>query len=83
MSVGGELYTYVVKHWPLPHEQVRRFFQQIVCAVEMLHYFRVVHRDLKPENVLLDKDLNIKIADFGTNFSLLCLLFGSDVECCC
>ena len=61
----GELFYYIVRHWPLPLEQVRKFFQQIIAGVEYIHYYRVVHRDLKPENVLLDKDLNLKIADFG------------------
>jgi 5'-AMP-activated protein kinase catalytic alpha subunit len=62
---GGELFHFIVRHWPLPLGQVRRFFQQIIAGVEYTHYYRVVHRDLKPENVLLDNELNVKIADFG------------------
>ena len=62
---GGELFDYLVKHGKMPEERARRFFQQIVCAVEYCHRHKIVHRDLKPENLLLDNDLNVKIADFG------------------
>ena len=47
----------------------RRFFQQIIAAVEYCHRHKIVHRDLKPENLLLDDQLNVKIADFGLSIS--------------
>jgi len=62
---GGELFDYLVKHGKMPEIKARRFFQQIVCAVEYCHRHKIVHRDLKPENLLLDTELNVKIADFG------------------
>lgn len=62
---GGELFDYIVSHGRLSEEDARRFFQQIISGVEYCHNFMVVHRDLKPENLLLDSDLNVKIADFG------------------
>ncbi|KAJ1952908.1 Protein kinase, partial [Dipsacomyces acuminosporus] len=46
-------------------KDARRFFQQIVSAVEYCHRRNIVHRDLKPENVLLDPYDNVKVADFG------------------
>lgn len=60
-----ELFEYLVKHGKMPETKARKFFQQIVCAVEYCHRHKIVHRDLKPENLLLDHDLNVKIADFG------------------
>lgn len=37
----------------------------IVEAVEYIHSIGVAHRDLKPSNILLTKDMQIKLADFG------------------
>jgi carbon catabolite-derepressing protein kinase len=62
---GGELFDYIVQHGRMTEDKARRFFQQIVCAVEYCHRHKIVHRDLKPENLLLDDNLNVKIADFG------------------
>ncbi|KAI0443748.1 protein kinase SNF1 [Xylaria telfairii] len=62
---GGELFDFIVARGKLDELHARRFFQQMVCAVEYCHRHKVVHRDLKPENLLLDDQLNVKIADFG------------------
>nr|QHO60637.1 AMP-activated protein kinase alpha subunit [Crassostrea hongkongensis] len=62
---GGELFDYIVKHGKLKEPEARRFFQQIISGVDYCHRHMVVHRDLKPENLLLDSNLNVKIADFG------------------
>lgn len=33
----------------MPEDEARRFFQQIICAIEYCHRHKIVHRDLKPE----------------------------------
>lgn len=62
---GGELFQYVSKYGRLPEQEAVRLFRQIIASLSYCHRFNVCHRDLKPENLLLDKDRNIKLADFG------------------
>ncbi|KAK0638859.1 kinase-like domain-containing protein [Cercophora newfieldiana] len=62
---GGELFDYIVQNGKMKEDEARRFFQQMLCAVEYCHRHKIVHRDLKPENLLLDENLNVKVADFG------------------
>ncbi|KAF8518606.1 kinase-like domain-containing protein [Gautieria morchelliformis] len=63
--VGDELFNYIVKYGKMAEPQARRFFQQLMSGIDYSHRLKIVHRDLKPENVLLDDQLNVKIADFG------------------
>lgn len=61
---GGELFNKVLKG-RLKEDAARKYFQQLINAVDFCHSRGVYHRDLKPENLLLDDDENLKISDFG------------------
>ncbi|XP_051919847.1 serine/threonine-protein kinase BRSK2-like isoform X8 [Hippocampus zosterae] len=62
---GGELFDYLVKKGRLTPKEARKFFRQIISALDFCHSHSICHRDLKPENLLLDEKNNIRIADFG------------------
>ncbi|XP_072094667.1 serine/threonine-protein kinase SIK2a isoform X1 [Mobula birostris] len=62
---NGEIFDYLANQGRLSELEARRKFWQILSAVEYCHNRKIVHRDLKAENLLLDGNMNIKIADFG------------------
>lgn len=62
---GGELFDYILTHRYLKDNAARRLFAQLVSGVGYLHKKGIVHRDLKLENLLLDRNRNLMITDFG------------------
>lgn len=46
-------------------EELRRWWNQIVDALNYTHAQGIVHRDIKPSNIFIGKDGNVKLLDFG------------------
>ncbi|PKC12376.1 Pkinase-domain-containing protein [Rhizophagus irregularis] len=62
---GGELFDHILAHRYLKERDACRLFAQLISGVNYLHQKNIVHRDLKLENLLLDRNRNIIITDFG------------------
>ncbi|KAF6153721.1 hypothetical protein GIB67_000954 [Kingdonia uniflora] len=62
---AGELFDKIVNHGRLKEDEARRYFHQLINAVDYCHSRGVYHRDLKPENLLLDSYGVLKVSDFG------------------
>ncbi|NWJ02508.1 TSSK1 kinase, partial [Crypturellus undulatus] len=72
MELGekGDLLDYLKSHGPMKEDVAKRKFLQLASTVKYCHDMDLAHRDLKCENILLDKDLNIKLSDFGFSKTL-------------
>uniref|UniRef100_A0A673YDT5 non-specific serine/threonine protein kinase n=1 Tax=Salmo trutta TaxID=8032 RepID=A0A673YDT5_SALTR len=62
---NGEMFDYLTSNGRMSEDEARKKFGQILTAVDYCHRHHIVHRDLKTENLLLDANMNIKLADFG------------------
>lgn len=62
---GGLLFDFCSKFGGLGEDVGRFFVHQLLDAVDHMHSLKVAHRDLKLENILIDSNLNLKVADFG------------------
>ncbi|KAG5272914.1 hypothetical protein AALO_G00170680 [Alosa alosa] len=65
LGVQGTLLEFIEFRGALPPEFCKKLFRQMARAIKFIHDQDIVHRDIKCENLLLDKDFNLKIADFG------------------
>lgn len=62
---GGDLFDLIANNGPLPEVRARKYFHQLIDALDYMHQKRAIHRDLKPENILISENDDIKITDFG------------------
>lgn len=62
---GGELFDHILAHRYLREKDACKLFSQLISGVWYIHQKKIVHRDLKLENLLLDRNRNVIITDFG------------------
>ena len=77
---NGTLLSLVNKCKLLKEPEAHRIFLQLYDALRYIHVFHfLAHRDLKLENILIDKENNIKLIDFGLSGTFYCNILKSFV----
>ena len=66
----GSLHDLIKKQNSVTFSKIKFFFKKICLGLEYLHSKKIIHRDLKLENILLSKNKEPKISDFGWASSL-------------
>ncbi|CEO95740.1 hypothetical protein PBRA_004453 [Plasmodiophora brassicae] len=61
----GELFKQLQKEGRFSDRQTAQYISQLAGALDYCHKKHVIHRDIKPENLLLGRNGELKIADFG------------------
>ena len=69
----GSLHEYLhppkkTKKIPLTDKQKIKIALQIAIAIQYIHSRKILHCDLKSANILIDKNFNIKLSDFGLSY---------------
>ncbi|KAK6526665.1 hypothetical protein TWF281_009869 [Arthrobotrys megalospora] len=62
---GGDLLQYMTRKSFLSEKEIAGIFRQLIAGLSHLHQFSIYHRDLKHENLMIDRNGNVKIGDFG------------------
>jgi serine/threonine-protein kinase len=63
--VDGESLAERLARGPMPAGEAAAVAQQLCRALESAHSRQVVHRDVKPANLLISRDGQVKVGDFG------------------
>ena len=64
---GNSLKDKLAKEGMLPEAEVLRYIHQIGEALQFVHQKNILHLDIKPSNILIDKDNNARLIDFGVS----------------
>ena len=67
---GETLRDRIVRDRRLPIEDALRITRELASALDYAHRQRIVHRDIKPENILLTRDGQALLVDFGLAHAL-------------
>lgn len=67
---NGTLHQEIVKNGPLEETKARKYLLQLLEAVKYIHDHDLIHRDIKAENILIDRNSNIRLTDFGFSNSM-------------
>jgi eukaryotic-like serine/threonine-protein kinase len=67
---GEDLHQLLTRHGKLTVDRALKIARQLCSALDAAHAEGVVHRDFKPQNILLDKQENVYVSDFGLAKSL-------------
>lgn len=67
---GQTLKQYIQQNAPINIEEVIDIMKQLTSAISHAHQNHIVHRDIKPHNILIDRNFNVKITDFGIAMAL-------------
>ncbi|MBP5494270.1 MAG: serine/threonine protein kinase [Lachnospiraceae bacterium] len=66
---GCDLKEYVKNHGGFDESEVAKIGETILDCLIFLHSKKILYRDLKPSNIMLTKNNEIKLIDFGISFS--------------
>ncbi|XVF12248.1 hypothetical protein REPUB_Repub08aG0099300 [Reevesia pubescens] len=64
---AGTLDTLLSNHGTFSEPELAHITRQILKGLTYLHAHKIIHRDLKPSNLLVNKNMEVKIADFGVS----------------
>ena len=67
---GQTLKQYIQQHSPIPVAKHLSIMRQLTSAISHAHQNHIIHRDIKPHNILIDRNGNVKITDFGIAMAL-------------
>jgi serine/threonine protein kinase len=68
LASNGNLYNFIQKNKKdkiKNMDLIKKLIIQTIEIIKYLHSLNIIYRDIKPENILLDKDYNVKLCDYG------------------